>query len=66
MDERSSRNGAFLSEQAQCGGPLGRAPWLTTLEEKLRKALDTGISLHRGPVGELGGNSLAGTFERKG
>jgi len=31
----------------------------------LRKALDTGISLHRGPVGEPGGDSLAGTFERK-
>jgi len=25
-----------------------------------------GISLHRGPIGEPGGDSLAGTFERKG
>jgi len=32
----------------------------------LRKALDLGISLHRGPIGEPGGDSLAGTFERKG
>jgi hypothetical protein len=32
----------------------------------LRKALDTGISLHKGPVGEPGGDSLAGTFDRKG
>jgi len=32
----------------------------------LRKALDTDISSHRGPIGERGGNSLAGTFERKG
>jgi hypothetical protein len=32
----------------------------------LRKALDTGISLHRGPVGEPGGDSLVGTFARKG
>jgi hypothetical protein len=31
----------------------------------LRKALDTGISLYRGPVGETGGDSLAETFERK-
>jgi len=31
----------------------------------LRKALDTDISLHRGPVAELGGDSLSGTFERK-
>jgi hypothetical protein len=25
-----------------------------------------GISLHRGPIGEPGGDSFAGTFERKG
>jgi len=54
MDEGGSRNGAFLSEEAQCGGPLGRAPLMGTLEGMLRKALDTGISLHRGPVGEPG------------
>ena len=66
MDEGDSRNGAFLSEEAQCGGPLRRAPLLGTLEERLRKALDTGLSLHRGPSGEPGGDSLAGTFERKG
>jgi hypothetical protein len=63
MDEGGSRNGAFLSEKAQCGGPLGRAPLLGTLEDMSRKALDTGISLHRGPVGEPGGDSLAGTLE---
>ena len=49
MDEGGSRNGAFLSEDAQCAGPLGRAPLLGTLEDMLRKAPDTGISLHRGP-----------------
>jgi len=31
MGEGGYRNGAFLSEEAQCGGPLGRAhywgPW---------------------------------------
>jgi len=44
-----SRNGAFLSEKAQCRGPLRRAPLMGTLEDMLRKAPDTGISLHRGP-----------------
>jgi len=66
MDEGGSRNGTFLSEEAQCGGPLGRAPLLGTLGDMLRNALDTGVSLDRGPVGEPGGDSLAGTFERKG
>jgi hypothetical protein len=49
MDEEGSRNQAFLSEEAHFGGPLGRAPLLGTLEDMLRKALDTGVSLHRGP-----------------
>jgi len=44
MVEGGSRNEAFLSEEVQCGGPLGRAPLLGTLEDMLRKALDTGIS----------------------
>ena len=66
MDEVGSRNGGFLSEEAQCGGPLGRAPLLGTLEDMLRKTLDKGIPLNRGPVGEFVGVSLAGTFERKG
>jgi len=65
MDEGGSRDGAFLSEEAQCGGSLGRALLLWTLEDMLRKALDMGISLHRGPVRKLKGNSLAGTFARK-
>ena len=38
-----------LSEEAQCGGSLGRAPLLGTLKDLLRKALDTCISLHGGP-----------------
>jgi len=59
MGEGGSRNGAFLSEEAQCRGPLRRAPLPGTLEDILRKVLD------RGPTGERGGNSLAGTFERK-
>jgi hypothetical protein len=64
VDEGGSRNAASLSEEAQCRGPLGRAPLLGTLEDTLRKTLETGISLHRGPVGEPGGDSLAGTYER--
>jgi len=65
MDEGGSRNGVYLSEEAQYVGPLG-APLLSSLEDMLRKALDTGISLHRGPIGETGRDSLAGTFEGKG
>jgi hypothetical protein len=61
----------FLSEEAQCGGPLGRAPSLGTLENMLRKAPDMGISLHKGPFmskgnlesGEGGGGSYTGNVE---
>ena len=69
MDEGGSRNGAFLSEEAQCGGPLGRAPLLGTLEDMLRKPLNTGIPLCRGPFtskGNLGsgggGGCIPGTL----
>jgi len=48
------------SEQAHCGGPLGRASLLGTLEDMLRKALDIGISLHMGPF------CLRGTYNQKG
>jgi len=61
----SSMNGAFLSEEAQCRGPLGRAPLLGTLEDMLRKALDTGIYPHRGPVGDLEGIRLSGLLREK-
>jgi len=49
MNEGDPTNGAFLSEEAECGGPLGRAPLLGTLEHMLRKAPDKSISLHRDP-----------------
>jgi hypothetical protein len=39
----------FLSEEVQCEEPRGKVPLLGTLEDKLRKAPDTGIYLHRGP-----------------
>jgi len=60
MDEGGTRNGAFLSEEAQCGGPLGRAPVLETLEIMLKMVLDTDIFPHRGPAGEPGGVCLPG------
>ena len=41
MDEGGYRNWESLSEEAQCGGPLGRAPLLG--------APDTAISVHMGP-----------------
>jgi len=64
MHDGGSRNGLSLSEEAQFGGPMGWAPLLGTLDQ--RKALDMGISTHRGSVGEPERNSLAGTFDRKG
>jgi hypothetical protein len=68
MDEGGSRNGVFLTEKAKCGGPLGRAPLLGPLEDMLREAPDTGISLHRDPFmseGNLksGRGAYTGHFE---
>ena len=37
-----------FSEEAHCGGSLGRAPLLGTQDDSLRKAPVTGISVHRG------------------
>jgi len=68
MDEGGFRNGAFLSEEVQCGRPLGRAHLLGTLEDMLRKALNTGISLCSGPfmskgnVESGGGIRILGTL----
>ena len=65
MDEGGSRNGAFLSEKAQCGGPLGSVPLLGTLEDLLREALDTGISHPGAPLGNLEGIRLPGLLREK-
>jgi len=65
MDDGGSWNRVFLSEQAQCGRPLGRAHLLGTLEDMLRKALDMGISLHRGPIGALEEIRLLGLLREK-
>jgi len=51
-----------LSAEGLWGGLLYWGP----LEDTLQKALDTGIFLHRGPIGEPGGDSFAGTLKRKG
>jgi len=51
MDDRDSRNGTSLAEEAHCGGPLWMTPLLRTLEGMLRKAPNTGIFLHREFVG---------------
>ena len=58
MDEGGSKSGAAISEEAQCGGPRGRAPLLGTLQDMLRKAPDTDISLHRGPFSSEGNLDL--------
>jgi len=63
MDEEGSRNWAFLSEEAHCGEPRGRAPLLGTLGYG-RKALGTGISLYGGSVGQPGVGYSTGDFER--
>ena len=66
MDERDSRNGTFLSEEAQCEAPLGRAPLLGTLEDTLIKALDKGISLSiAAPLGNLEQIRLPGILREK-
>jgi hypothetical protein len=39
-------------------------PLLGTLEDVYRKALETGISLRRGPIGEPGRGPYTGDFER--
>ena len=49
MDKGGSRDGASLPEEALWRGLGGGTPSLGTLEDMLRKSLDTGISLHRGP-----------------
>ena len=70
MDEGGSRDGASLSEGAPWRGPRGSGgdPSLRTVEDMLRKAPDTGISLHMGPftTGEPGiwrGGHIPGTLK---
>jgi len=46
------------------GGGGGGAPLLETLKVMYRKAQETGLSLHRGPVGQPGVGSFTRDFER--
>jgi hypothetical protein len=52
MDEGGSRTGTSLSEEAQCGGPLRRAPLLGTPKDMSSTAL--AFRVYRTGVG-LGG-----------
>jgi hypothetical protein len=63
MDKGGSTNGASLSEDAQCGGPGGRAPSLGTLGYA-RKAFGTGISFLGDSVWQPGVGLSTGDFER--
>ena len=56
----------FLSEEAQCGCPLRRAPLLGNLEDMLRKALDMGSSLHMGPIMHEGNLESGGVARIRG
>jgi hypothetical protein len=61
MDEESSRNWVFLSKEAHCGGPRGRASLVGTLGNG-RKALGRGISLNGAQLGKLEWAFLPGTL----
>ena len=65
-DEENSRNRVFLSEKVHCRGSLGRVPLLGTLEDMLRKAPNTGISLHRGPFTSEGNLESGGGLVYRG
>ena len=45
MHEGGSRNGAFLSEEAQCGGSLWRAPLLRTPKDMLKRYIKSDVKM---------------------
>jgi hypothetical protein len=66
MDKRGSRNGSSLSEQAQCGGPLGRATLLGTPKDMVSKALEwASVSTGAPLLGNMKGRSFLRAFEIK-
>jgi hypothetical protein len=65
MAERGSGGGESLSMGFLLREPGERASLLGTLEDMLRKALDMGISLYRGPLGNLEGIRLPGLLREK-
>ena len=68
MDEKVCRNGAFISQEAECGGPLGRllywGPW-KICEEMLRIRASLSIEAPLCPRGTWNqeGGSYTGDFE---
>jgi hypothetical protein len=74
MDEGGFRNGSFLSEETQCGGPLGRAPLLGTPKDMLKRYIKRDIKLPSkqvslsigAPLGNLEGICLPGLFVIRG
>jgi hypothetical protein len=66
MDKGGSRIGATFSEEAQCGGPLGRAPVLETPKDMLRKTLQlTSVSLGAMLLGTWRDAVLIGPFRQR-
>jgi hypothetical protein len=62
--KRGSWNGVSLSEEAHCGGLLGRAPLLETLENMLSKAvLWASVSIGAQRLGNMEGRSFLRAFE---
>jgi len=62
-----SGNGASISKGALREEPGGRAPLLGTLQDMERKALETGVSLHRAPLGDHARDAaLLGTLRETG
>jgi hypothetical protein len=65
MDEGGSRSGEFLSKETQCGGPLGRAPLLGTMEDMLKRFWIRASLSIGAPVGNLEGIRLPGLMREK-
>jgi hypothetical protein len=64
MDEGGSKNGTSLSEEAQCGGCMGRASLLGTVKDMLSKALElASVSLWTLLLGNMEGCCLHRAFE---
>jgi hypothetical protein len=67
--EKDSSGGTSLCEGFHEGDLEGGLIYWGTRKirfvRNMQNALQTGVPLHRGSVGEPGGGSFAGTFERK-
>jgi hypothetical protein len=66
MDVGGCRNGMSVFEEAQCEGPLGRAPLLGTPTDTLSKALEwSSVSIAAPVLGNMEGCSFLSAFEIK-